>query len=44
MPGTRADIRDRSVTVSMHMLRRMLLGESDEARPRTGGGEAAAGG
>ena len=42
MPGTRADIRDRSVTVSMHMLRRVLLGESDEARPRTGGGEAAA--
>jgi nicotinamide-nucleotide amidase len=41
MPGTRADIRDRSVTVSMHMLRRVLLGESDEARPRTGGGEAA---
>jgi nicotinamide-nucleotide amidase len=42
MPGTRADIRDRSVTVSMHMLRRILLGESDEARARTGGGEAAA--
>lgn len=29
MPGTRADIRDRSVTVSMHLLRRLLLGESD---------------
>jgi nicotinamide-nucleotide amidase len=42
MPGTRADIRDRSVTVAMHMLRRVLLGESDEARPRTGEGEAAA--
>jgi nicotinamide-nucleotide amidase len=42
LPGTRADIRDRSVTISMHMLRRILLGESDEARPRTGGGEAAA--
>ena len=42
MPGTRADIRDRSVTVAMHMLRRILLDESDEARPRTGGGGAAA--
>jgi nicotinamide-nucleotide amidase len=42
LPGTRADIRDRSVTVSMHMLRRTLLGEPGEAQPRTGGGEAAA--
>ena len=42
MPGTRADIRDRSVTVSMHMLRRILLGEPDAARRRTGQGEAAA--
>jgi nicotinamide-nucleotide amidase len=42
MPGTRADIRDRSVTVSMHMLRRILLGESDSGRPRTSGGEAPA--
>jgi nicotinamide-nucleotide amidase len=42
MPGTRADIRDRSVTVSMHMLRRLLLGESDKANPGMGGGEAAA--
>ncbi len=40
LPGTRADIRDRSVTVSMHMLRRLLLGEADEARLQTGGGEA----
>jgi nicotinamide-nucleotide amidase len=30
LPGSRADIRDRSVTVAMHMLRRVLLGESDE--------------
>jgi nicotinamide-nucleotide amidase len=29
MPGGRADIRDRSVTVSLHLLRRLLLGESD---------------
>ena len=32
LPGGRADIRDRSVTVAMHMLRRLLLGESDEPR------------
>ena len=31
MPGGRSDVRDRSVTVSMHMLRRLLAGESDEA-------------
>jgi hypothetical protein len=31
MPGGRSDIRDRSVTVAMHMLRRLLLGDSDEA-------------
>jgi nicotinamide-nucleotide amidase len=31
MPGGRADIRDRSVTVSLHLLRRLLLGESDDA-------------
>jgi nicotinamide-nucleotide amidase len=30
MPGGRADIRDRSVTVAMHLLRRLLLGESDD--------------
>jgi nicotinamide-nucleotide amidase len=29
MPGTRADIRDRSVTVSLHLLRRLLQGEHD---------------
>jgi nicotinamide-nucleotide amidase len=31
LPGSRADIRDRSVTVAMHLLRRLLLGESDDA-------------
>jgi nicotinamide-nucleotide amidase len=31
LPGSRSDIRDRSVTVAMHMLRRLLLGEADEA-------------
>ena len=39
LPGTRADIRDRSVTVAMHLLRRLLLGESDE--PASGAGEVA---
>jgi nicotinamide-nucleotide amidase len=29
MPGSRSDVRDRSVTVAMHMLRRLLLGETD---------------
>jgi nicotinamide-nucleotide amidase len=29
MPGDRADIRDRSVTVALHLLRRLLLGEAD---------------
>jgi nicotinamide-nucleotide amidase len=31
LPGARADIRDRSTTVAMHMLRRLLLGERDSA-------------
>jgi nicotinamide-nucleotide amidase len=29
LPGGRADIRDRATTVALHMLRRLLLGESD---------------
>jgi nicotinamide-nucleotide amidase len=32
LPGDRADIRDRSATVALHLLRRLLLGEAD---PRT---------
>jgi nicotinamide-nucleotide amidase len=32
LPGDRADIRDRSTTVAMHLLRRVLSGEGD-ARP-----------
>jgi nicotinamide-nucleotide amidase len=43
MPGDRGDIRDRSVTVAMHLLRRLLLGESDEGRDRLGGGEVPVG-
>lgn len=33
LPGGRGDIRDRSVTVAMHLLRRLLRGEAD--RPET---------
>ena len=29
LPGGRFDVRDRSTTVALHMLRRLLLGESD---------------
>jgi nicotinamide-nucleotide amidase len=36
LPGGRADIRDRATTVAMHMLRRLLLGESDGNTPATG--------
>jgi nicotinamide-nucleotide amidase len=30
LPGGRADVRDRATTVAMHMVRRLLLGESDD--------------
>ncbi|HYM45852.1 MAG TPA: competence/damage-inducible protein A [Solirubrobacteraceae bacterium] len=29
LPGGRADVRDRATTVAMHLVRRLLLGESD---------------
>ena len=29
LPGARADVRDRSTTVAMHLVRRLLLGERD---------------
>jgi nicotinamide-nucleotide amidase len=29
LPGSRFDVRDRSTTVAMHMVRRLLLGETD---------------
>jgi nicotinamide-nucleotide amidase len=32
LPGNRADIRDRSTTVTMHLLRRLLRGETDAVR------------
>jgi nicotinamide-nucleotide amidase len=31
LPGGRSDIRDRSTSVAMHLLRRLLLGEGDPA-------------
>ena len=40
LPGNRADIRDRSTTVTLHLLRRLLLDESDLRLPS---GDAAAG-
>lgn len=40
LPGNRADIRDRSTTVTMHLLRRLLLGEIDIA-PLPGDAESA---
>ena len=42
LPGGRSDIRDRSVTVAMHMLRRVLLGEADEQAAHTAGADTAA--
>jgi nicotinamide-nucleotide amidase len=32
LPGNRADIRDRSTTVTLHLLRRLLRGETDAVR------------
>jgi nicotinamide-nucleotide amidase len=29
LPGNRFDVRDRSTTVAMHLVRRLLLGEGD---------------
>ena len=31
LPGSRPDVRDRTTTVALHLLRRLLLGEADEA-------------
>jgi nicotinamide-nucleotide amidase len=32
LPGGRADIRERSTTVAMHLVRRLLQGERDGAQ------------
>jgi nicotinamide-nucleotide amidase len=29
LPGARVDVRDRSTTVAMHLIRRLLRGEGD---------------
>jgi nicotinamide-nucleotide amidase len=39
VPGARADVRDRTTTLALHLLRRLLLGESDG--DGDGGGQAA---
>ncbi len=40
LPGDRADVRDRSTTVAMHMLRRLLKGEGDISGDAKAGGVA----
>ncbi|MEO6857525.1 MAG: competence/damage-inducible protein A [Solirubrobacteraceae bacterium] len=35
LPGGRGDIRDRSATVALHLLRRLLLGEADQPGGRS---------
>jgi nicotinamide-nucleotide amidase len=46
LPGSRADVRDRSTTVAMHLVRRLLLGETDAFAgfEERGGGAARAAG
>jgi nicotinamide-nucleotide amidase len=34
LPGGRLDVRERAVTVAMHMIRRLLSGQEDETQPR----------
>src|SRR5690348_2801083 len=40
LPGDRADVRDRSTTVAMHLLRRLLRGEGDVSGDAEPGGVA----
>jgi nicotinamide-nucleotide amidase len=42
LPGSRSDIRDRSTTVAMHLLRRVLVGEGEIASASEPGAGAAA--
>jgi len=44
LPGGRADVRDRSTTVALHLLRRLLSGESDAPEERADAPSAAAAG
>ena len=42
LPGGREDVRDRATTVALHLVRRLLLGETDdEGGGRVGGGAVA---
>jgi nicotinamide-nucleotide amidase len=43
LPGGRSDVRDRSTTVALHLLRRLLRGEADDL-PLPGRSTAASGG
>jgi nicotinamide-nucleotide amidase len=40
LPGGRIDVRDRSTTVTLHLLRRLLLGERDSGAASPPGAEA----
>jgi nicotinamide-nucleotide amidase len=40
LPGARADVRDRSTTVAMHLIRRLLDGESDAHQQPEGASSA----
>jgi nicotinamide-nucleotide amidase len=42
LPGNRADIRDRSTTVAMHLLRRLLRGDAGRPLPGPGADSASA--
>ena len=37
LPGSRSDIRDRSTTVTMHLLRQLLLGQATAEEPGSAG-------
>jgi nicotinamide-nucleotide amidase len=43
LPGSRADVRDRSTTVALHLVRRLLLGETDAFEGSAQAQDAAAG-
>jgi competence/damage-inducible protein CinA-like protein len=44
LPGGRSDVRDRSTTVALHLVRRLLLGDGAAAGPGGRAGRAAAAG